>query len=738
VSTAGWRVPINVKLLAILAVPVLGYLVVATTAVVQAQNEADEIHDQADVVRTAVGPISLTTSLIDERTITSLENAGLQDDLTLRIGNSTEARRATDEHLAALQTLIADNREAREAYEPAVDDLAGGLETLRAEIDADEADDATMFARYDEFITNLMDANANSVSRVEDAELWQGAMLSDLATRQKDARAVLINALLPVRLNEGGLVNSEQTIEISRALSVYENRDAAIKELATGPYARAGSVLAEALEAGDLAQLARNTLETGALDSNELFDVASYKGGFVYDLPSGDFVHDSFRAGVVEILDGNAGDRTAAADRGARAHLLAGSIGLVLTACIAWVVSRSITRPLRSLTQQIDAATHRLPETVHDIRESPLGEDVTWPELEPIDVATSDEIADVAHAFNTMQQSALDLAVEEAVLQRLIADSLVTLGQRNQTLLSRQLDFITGLEREETDPDTLADLFYLDHLAVRMRRNAESLLVLAGIDPPRTWLGPTSVGDIIRAALGEAEEYKRVRMQDVEPATIAGSATAELSHLLAELIENALSFSPHGKTVEVNGHYRPSGDGTSDGYIVTVEDSGAGMSPEEIALANRRLAGVESYTMAPSKYMGHYVTGRLAARHGITVRLRDNSPGRGTTATIDIPASLLTAEAPPETQTPLPPLPELDAPDLPPPDVPLLDLSAPVPLPSADASGPPTSGSAPRKARKPKKRPIAASKLPVPPPPSEPLVMEPLEAPPESGEGQAS
>jgi hypothetical protein len=256
-----------------------------------------------------------------------------------------------------------------------------------------------------------------------------------------------------------------------------------------------------------------------------------------------------------------------------------------------------------------------------------------------------------------MQESALELAVEEAILRRHITDSLVTLGQRNQRLLSRQLAFITDLERDETDPDTLADLFFLDHLAIRMRRNAESLLVLAGFDPPRKWVGPTPIMDIIRAALGETEEYKRVWVQDVESTIVAGSATAELSHLLAELIENALMFSPRGKAVEVNGWRGEPADG--GGYTVTVRDSGSGMSDDEIAQANRRLAGSESFTIAPSKYMGHYVTGKLAARHGITVQLRGNAPEKGITATIAIPPALLstTDEAAPDVPRILPSIP---------------------------------------------------------------------------------
>ena len=202
-------------------------------------------------------------------------------------------------------------------------------------------------------------------------------------------------------------------------------------------------------------------------------------------------------------------------------------------------------------------AEQRLPAAVTDILETPLGDDVTVPTVDPIQVNTRDEVADVADALNTVQDSALDLAVEQAVLRRNIADSFVNLGRRNQNLLGRQLDFITELEANETDPDTLSNLFRLDHLATRMRRNAESLLVLAGIEPPRQWAAPVRLTDVIRAALGEVEDYQRVTVRGVEPATIIGSAAADLAHLLAELIENALVFSPPDQTVDIRGRLRP-------------------------------------------------------------------------------------------------------------------------------------------------------------------------------------
>jgi anti-sigma regulatory factor (Ser/Thr protein kinase) len=170
-----------------------------------------------------------------------------------------------------------------------------------------------------------------------------------------------------------------------------------------------------------------------------------------------------------------------------------------------------------------------------------------------------------------------------------------------------------------------------------MRRNAESLLVLAGIEPPRKWAAPVRLADVIRAALGEVEDYQRVTIRNVEPATVMGSAAADLAHLIAEFVENALTFSPPDQSVEIRGRAR------SGGYTLAVIDNGFGMSAADIDQANRRLAGAESFTIAPSKYLGHYVAGNLAARHGIHVTLGP-SPGTGVTATIELPGSLLTAD----------------------------------------------------------------------------------------------
>src|SRR4029079_3847937 len=156
------------------------------------------------------------------------------------------------------------------------------------------------------------------------------------------------------------------------------------------------------------------------------------------------------------------------------------------------------------------------------------------------------------------------------------SDSYINLGRRNQNLLSRQLDFITDLERNESAPDTLEGLFRLDHLATRMRRNAESLLVLAGIEPPRQWSAPVKVSDVVRAALGEVEDSQRVVVRTLEPASVTGAVAADIAHVLAELIENGLTFSPPEQSVEVKGRL------TTSGYTLAITDNGLGMAPADV------------------------------------------------------------------------------------------------------------------------------------------------------------
>jgi signal transduction histidine kinase len=625
------------KLAAALAMPLFALAVVTALEVAQSTREADEVRSEANLAKASTGHQGLITTLQDERSWASVELVGQQATYTLEIEGYDGTRAATDAAVAAFEAELAgEERAVREAFRPALDSLSE-LENVRADIDAfsgpkdltniDTANE--IYGRYSALIQPFLRANSLVVSAIDDPELREGASLVDLATRQVEAQAELTRLTVVGVTLGGGVDTSREITGISQSRSIFDQNNRDILSIGE-PYAALVDELYPEEVVGRLLEQVDSAIATGAGDVTAILEGIS--------LPP-----DEGYGGMVDRLADDlvvrADDLRQDAEARQRWYIVLAVATLAAALAITWWVSRSITRPLRSLTRQATAmADHRLPEAVLDILDTPLGEDVDVPQVEPVGVATRDEVSDVAEALNTVQDTALDLAVEQAVLRRNIADSFVNLGRRNQNLLGRQLDFITELETNETDPDTLGNLFRLDHLATRMRRNAESLLVLAGIEPPRKWAAPVRLTDVIRAALGEVEDYQRVTVRGVEPATVVGVAAADLAHLLAELIENALVFSPPDQNVDIRGRNRP------EGYTLAIIDSGLGMTAADVEAANRRLAGAESFTIAPSKYLGHYVAGNLASRRGIGVRL-DNSPGNGVTATVDIPPALLTTEA---------------------------------------------------------------------------------------------
>jgi anti-sigma regulatory factor (Ser/Thr protein kinase) len=262
----------------------------------------------------------------------------------------------------------------------------------------------------------------------------------------------------------------------------------------------------------------------------------------------------------------------------------------------------------------------------------------------PVAVRAKDELAEMADAFNAVGRAAVELAAKQAATRQGVADMFVNLGRRNQALINRQLTFIDQLERDEQDPDTLEDLFRLDHLATRMRRNAESLLVLAGAEQARRWTESVDVANVVRGALSEIEEYNQVALGDLERVLVRGTVVADLAHLLAELLENATAFSPPASSVSVSGRMM------SEGYVISIVDEGIGMEPKALDEANGRIDASSHLDEAPSRVLGLYVVGRLAARHGIRVRLVP-SHERGITARVLLP--MTTFETPRAPQTPV-------------------------------------------------------------------------------------
>ncbi len=230
---------------------------------------------------------------------------------------------------------------------------------------------------------------------------------------------------------------------------------------------------------------------------------------------------------------------------------------------------------------------------------------------------SSDEIGEVARAFDQVHREALRLAANEAALRGNVNAMFVNLSRRSQSLVERQIRLIDDLEQGEQDAERLSNLFQMDHLATRMRRNSENLLVLAGHDASRRWNQPVALVDVLRAAVSEIEQYERVSLNVQPGISVRGQAVNDVVHLVAELVENATSFSSAETPVTVSGHLLNSG-----GVLLDISDQGVGMGAEEMAHANWRLDNPPVVDVAVSRRMGLFVVARLAARHGIRVRLR--------------------------------------------------------------------------------------------------------------------
>lgn len=319
---------------------------------------------------------------------------------------------------------------------------------------------------------------------------------------------------------------------------------------------------------------------------------------------------------------------------------LAGGLGLV--AVIASIVLAITTA--RALVQQLEKlraaawelANERLPSVVERIGH---GETVNIEAEAPPLRFGDDQIGQVGQAFNAVQQTAIKVAAEQAQLRRDIADILRNLARRTQSLVHRQLSVLDVMERRENDPEELRDLFRLDHLATRMRRYAENLLVLSGAAPGRAWRDAVPMIDVVRGSLAEIEDYTRVDVMPLGEVALDGRAVSDVIHLVAELVENAASFSPPYTTVQVGGHL------VAHGYALEIEDRGLGMSAENIAGANERIANPPELKLSGNARLGLYVVSRLAERHDIRVTFKA-SPYGGTTVVVLIPQELINEEEP--------------------------------------------------------------------------------------------
>ncbi|QNP65493.1 sensor histidine kinase [Streptomyces genisteinicus] len=309
-------------------------------------------------------------------------------------------------------------------------------------------------------------------------------------------------------------------------------------------------------------------------------------------------------------------------------------IALLAAFVLAGLMARQMSRSMRELrTAAFGIAEQRLPMLVDQLSRTEPGRVDT--RVQPIPIDSQDEIGEVARAFDQVHREAVRLAAEQAMLRGNVNAIFTNLSRRNQSLIEGQLTLITDLENNEADPDQLENLFKLDHLATRMRRNGENLLVLAGEEPGRRWNQPVPLVDVMRAASSEVESYERIELTGVPETEIHGQAVTDLVHLLAELLENATTFSSPQTKVRVTATRLPDGR-----VMIEIHDKGIGLTAEDFADINHKLANPPTVDAAVSQRMGLFVVGRLSDRHGIRVQLRPSGEQAGTTSLVMLPDAI--------------------------------------------------------------------------------------------------
>src|SRR4029453_2632540 len=540
-------------------------------------------------------------------------------------GALIESRQAkVAEALDAQQQRV--NRAAaayRAAEAPLYDDLGdrlrGRFDAVRSDLDNLSALRGAIGQRslsrravgdeYSRMIDHLLDLNGEIAQPGGDPDLAQSvSALNDLSRAKEitsQVRGILYALAIRGQFEFGGFQ------EFSGLLAQQQTAFAAFQ-------ADAGAVQGQAV-------LQVDRIQTGAVRSQSPQSVNPDQW-----LNASTTNMELLRSVESQLLDGiigQSGDLSATARRDALRNvlLIAVILGIALLALL--LVARSMAQPLQRLRAgAIEIAQHRLPEAVQRLRTTESGDlDVG---VESLGIQSRDEIGQVAQAVDDIQEVAVRLAPRQGALSRSVGDMFTNLARRSQTLIDRQLELIDDLERNETDPDTLEHLFRLDHLATRMPRNAEDLIVLSGADTGRHWVQPMLLVDVVRAAAAEVEEYQRVELLPLSELEVAGHAAVDVIHLLAELVENATAFSPPNTKVQVAGQAVP------HGYVIEIEDRGLGMSDEELIQANERLANPPEIDFALSRVLGLYVVGRLGQRHGIKVQLRHSWYGGVTALTL--------------------------------------------------------------------------------------------------------
>ncbi|GAA2338059.1 hypothetical protein GCM10009854_12820 [Saccharopolyspora halophila] len=614
------------KLTAVVLVPVIFAITLGVGQIRWQVEQADEYGRVATVLDTEHKIQPLTEGLQLERNMAVELLTGDGDAAALK-----EQTAKTDQAAEDLRRAINANRDAfTNVVTDRYDEVRKAMDTvskLRQGAAAGAVDATTLVGGYSQVVQQALSLDRALVSSVADPRISSTASaLQDLLALSEEVR--LQQALVLTGLSSGELnqqVLQQLTGSRARLLSKINDARSSVAQ-------NWQQYLDQQLKVPSIVQ--RNMMLAKLIEEST-DDVHS--GSYSVDRASWNEASEGSVATIDRGREVVANDvRSIASDLADDASDSAGwdsvllLAALIAAAAMIIAISRQLLASLRALRiGALDAAEYDLPEAVSAVRQGKGAE----AEVPPLPVDTSEEVGQVARAFDQVNTQALHLAVEQADLRRGYSEAFVSVSRRSQALLERQLRLFEELEQDEEDPDQLSRLFQLDHLATRMRRNNENLMVLSGSDLARRFVQPTELTDVLRAAVSEIEQYPRVMVQPPPAAKLRGNTASDLVRLVAELLDNAANFSAPDTSVTVSAYQ--SGDGT---MVLDVLDHGIGMGNEELFEANQRLAQVTDDDMATSRRMGLFVAGRLAARHGISVELHGGPDVEGVRATVLIPS----------------------------------------------------------------------------------------------------
>ncbi|WLQ51221.1 nitrate- and nitrite sensing domain-containing protein [Streptomyces poriferorum] len=641
VALRNWR--ISTRLVSLLALPVVAATTLGGLRINDSMNDIQQLEHMQLLTRMTKQATSLAQALQEERDRSAgpLSNGVPADDFKV-----TEPRKKTDRAKKAFFSATNDigdteGDEALESIHSSVQQIAaqlGSIRDIRKQAYAGDSPSLQTVDAYSQLIASLLSLSQDMAQATSNPEMIKRtralAAFSSAKEYASVQRAIIAAALPGGNDKQPHLDRNDQQFG-EAALNKEEAARRSFEAIYTTTGQNADE-LTSTLDEGQPEIKAADTYAKKVLTNTNGISSPGARRSYMdwYDQDSTKI--QAMKQIEETLLSDMEGKARELRDESQREAIISGAlILLVLGVSLvgAFVVARSMIRSLRRLQDTATrVAQDRLPELVKQLSETdPQDVDTS---VESVGVHSRDEIGKVAAAFDDVHREAVRLAAEQALLRGNVNAMFTNLSRRSQGLIQRQLSLISELESREADPDQLSSLFKLDHLATRMRRNGENLLVLAGEEPGRRWTRPVPLVDVLRAAASEVEQYERIELAAVPATEVAGRVVNDLVHLLAELLENATSFSSPQTKVRVTGHALPDGR-----VLVEIHDTGIGLSPEDLAAINERLASPPTVDVSVSRRMGLFVVGRLSLRHGIRIQLRPSDSG-GTTALVMLPVDV--------------------------------------------------------------------------------------------------